>query len=256
VIFGRAKSKASANADAAIALEGGSGAVPRHVAIIMDGNGRWAKARGLPRLAGHKAGVEAVRTVTRAAREMGIECLTLYAFSSENWRRPEQEISDLTGLMKHFIRADMDEFHANNVRLRIIGDYRAFEPEAVKLIDGALERTAGNTGSTLAVALNYGAQDELTRSMRAVAARVVSGELAADAITGDDIAAGLDTADLPPLDLLIRTSGEQRLSNFLLWQAAYAELYFTPLLWPDFGVEGFRQAVASFIQRERRFGGL
>ncbi|HTH28412.1 MAG TPA: polyprenyl diphosphate synthase, partial [Sphingobium sp.] len=180
----------------------------------MDGNGRWAAKRRLPRLAGHKAGVEAVRRTTRAARDMGIECLTLYAFSSENWKRPEQEVADLTGLLKHFIAADLDEFHANNVRLRVIGDYRAFEGSAVEMIEAALERTAGNDGSTLVVALNYGSQNELVRAARALAGKVAAGEMAAEDITPDSVAAELDTADLPPLDLLIRTSGEQRLSNF------------------------------------------
>lgn len=228
----------------------------RHVAIIMDGNGRWAKKRFLPRVAGHKAGVEAVRSVARAARDMGVECLTLYAFSSENWKRPAQEIADLTGLMKHFIEADLADFHANNVRLRVIGDYRAFEPGAVRLIEGALERTAGNDGSTLAIALNYGSQDELLRATRTLAGRVAAGELAASEISPDHIAAELDTAELPPLDLLIRTSGEQRLSNFLLWQAAYAELYFTDTLWPDFDGNALADALAVFKGRERRFGGL
>ncbi len=263
MIFGRGRRKADVSPPSAAALSGaerssasGENIVPRHIAIIMDGNGRWAKARGLPRVAGHRAGVEAVRSVTRAAREMGVECVTLYAFSSENWRRPAQEVSDLTSLMKHFIKADIDEFHANNVRLAIIGDYRAFEPEAVKAIDGALERTAGNTGSTLVVALNYGAQDELTRAARALAVQAAAGTIDPEAITADDLAAGLYTAGLPPLDLIIRTSGEQRLSNFLLWQAAYAEFYFTPTLWPDFGPEELRRAVTHFAQRERRYGGL
>ncbi|MGD9811360.1 MAG: polyprenyl diphosphate synthase [Sphingobium sp.] len=220
----------------------------RHVAIIMDGNGRWAKKRFLPRAAGHKAGVEAVRKTVRAAREMGLECLTLYAFSSENWKRPEQEIADLTGLLKHFIKADIDEFDANNVRLRVIGDYRAFEPEAVKLIDWALERTSANNGCTLAIALNYGSQDELVRAANAASQK---GE-----ITLQSLEAELDTADLPQLDLLIRTSGEVRLSNFLLWQAAYAELYFTDMLWPDFDGKALEGALESFASRERRFGGL
>ncbi|WP_184078878.1 isoprenyl transferase [Sphingobium subterraneum] len=228
----------------------------RHVAIIMDGNGRWAKKRFLPRVAGHRAGVEAVRKVARAARQMGLDCLTLYAFSSENWKRPQQEIADLTGILKHFIQADLDEFHANNVRLRVIGDYRAFEADAVALIEAAVERTRGNDGSTLAIALNYGAQDEMARAVRTLAARVAAGEVAPDAIGIDHISAALDTADLPPLDLLIRTSGEQRLSNFLLWQAAYAELYFTDMLWPDFDGDALAAALASFKERERRFGGL
>lgn len=214
----------------------------------MDGNGRWAKKRFLPRAAGHKAGVDAVRKAVRAAQDLGLECLTLYAFSSENWKRPEQEISDLTGLMKHFIRADLEEFHANNVRLRIIGDYGAFDREAVELIDRALERTSANTGCTLVIALNYGSQDELARAAAKAAAK--------GAITPQAIEAELDTADLPPLDLLIRTSGEVRLSNFLLWQAAYAELYFTDMLWPDFDKKALEAALITFAGRERRYGGL
>ncbi len=230
--------------------------LPRHIAIIMDGNGRWAAKRKLPRIAGHKAGADAVRRTVRAARDMGIGCLTLYAFSSENWKRPEQEVADLTALLKHFIQNDLDEFHANNVRLRVIGDYRAFEASAVKMVEEALERTAGNTGSTLVIALNYGSQNELTRATQAVARRVAAGELAPDDISGESIAAELDTADLPALDLLIRTSGEQRLSNFLLWQAAYAELYFTDMLWPDFGGDALAQACTAFAGRQRRYGGL
>lgn len=228
----------------------------RHVAIIMDGNGRWAKKRMLPRFAGHKAGVEAVRRTVRAAWDMGVECLTLYAFSSENWKRPQQEIADLTGLLKHFIKADLDEFHANGVRLRVIGDYRAFEPGAVTMIDEALTRTRDNRGPVLVIALNYGSQDELARATRLLAQQAVSREIDPAIIGPGHIAELLDTADLPPLDLLIRTSGEQRLSNFLLWQAAYAELYFTDLLWPDFDERALAAALESFRARERRFGGL
>jgi undecaprenyl diphosphate synthase len=228
----------------------------RHVAIIMDGNGRWAKKRLLPRLAGHKAGVEAVRRTARAARELGIECLTLYAFSSENWKRPASEISDLMGLLGHFIRADIDEFDENDVCLKIIGNYRALDPALVRLIDGAVDRTAGNRGSTLAVALNYGSQDEMVRAAQMLAAKAAAGEIVPDQIDADDIGRCLDTAELPPLDLLIRTSGEMRLSNFMLWQAAYAELYFTDMLWPDFGGEALVDALSVFKGRERRFGGL
>ncbi|MCI4588788.1 isoprenyl transferase [Sphingobium sp. BYY-5] len=228
----------------------------RHVAIIMDGNGRWAKKRLLPRIAGHRAGVEAVRRVARAAQDMGLECLTLYAFSSENWKRPATEVSDLMGLLRHFIQSDIDEFHANGVRLRIIGNYRALDPSLVDLIDGAMARTAGNTGPVIAIALNYGAQDEMVRAAQRLADRVVRGELAAQDIGVDAIDAELDTADLPPLDLLIRTSGEQRLSNFMLWQAAYAELYFTDMLWPDFDGRALAQALDAFRLRDRRFGGL
>ncbi|WP_077146616.1 polyprenyl diphosphate synthase [Sphingopyxis sp. KK2] len=220
----------------------------RHVAIIMDGNGRWAKKRLLPRVAGHKAGVEAVRTIVRAAGDMGLEALTLYAFSSENWKRPEEEVSDLMGLMKRFILSDLDEFAANDVKLKVIGNWRALAPDVVALIDNALERTAGNKRTTLAVALNYGAQDELVRAATAAATE--------GAITAEAIEAHLDTADMPPLDLLIRTSGEVRLSNFLLWQSAYAELYFTDKLWPDFKPADLQAALDQFGRRERRYGGL
>ena len=225
--------------------------VPRHVAIIMDGNGRWAKKRLLPRFAGHKAGVDAVRRVARAARTMGIEALTLYAFSSENWRRPESEIGDLMGLLRHFIRSDLAELVEENVRLRIIGDYRRFAPDLVAMIDDAVARTADNDGPILAIALNYGAQAELAAAVRRLAAR-----MPAEAIDEAAIEAELDTRDLPPLDLLIRTSGEQRLSNFLLWQAAYAELLFVDTLWPDFGADTLAEAVSDFGRRQRRFGGL
>jgi undecaprenyl diphosphate synthase len=250
-------SRSRASQDAAPATASGGGAsVPRHVAIIMDGNGRWAQARKLPRLAGHRAGAEAVRRTLRAASKFGIECVTLYAFSSENWKRPEKEIMDLTGLMKQFIRAEVDEMHNNNIRLRIIGDHHAFEPEAAEMVDAAVAKTAGNTGFTLVVALNYGAQDELARAMRTLGERIQAGALDPTAVTPDLIAAQLDTADLPPLDLLIRTSGEQRLSNFLLWQAAYSELYFTETLWPDFDEKTLGEAIACFGRRQRRYGGL
>lgn len=219
----------------------------RHVAIIMDGNGRWAKKRHLPRAVGHQRGVEAVRTLVRAAREMGLEALTLYAFSTENWRRPEEEVSALMGLLKRYIVSDIDEFVANNVRLRIIGDHRALPADVVVLLDDALVRTAGNDGTTLVIALNYGAQDEIARAAAKAAAK---GE-----ITPATIEAELDTAGLPPLDLLIRTSGEVRLSNFLLWQAAYAEMWFTDVLWPDFTPDHLRAALEEFDQRERRYGG-
>ncbi|WP_313805348.1 isoprenyl transferase [Sphingobium sp.] len=240
--------------DAARAQPPGTGA--RHVAIIMDGNGRWAKKRFLPRIAGHRAGVEAVRRVARAARELGLECLTLYAFSSENWKRPAGEVADLMGLLRHFIQSDLDEFHANGVRLRIIGNYQALDPSLVDLIESAVARTACNAGPIIAIALNYGAQDELVQMARALARRVQAGEIAADEIGIDDVDAALYTADLPPLDLMIRTSGEQRLSNFMLWQAAYAELYFTDTLWPDFDAQALAAALDAFRLRDRRFGGL
>jgi undecaprenyl diphosphate synthase len=219
----------------------------RHVAIIMDGNGRWAKARHLPRAVGHQRGVEAVRVLVRAARGMGLEALTLYAFSSENWRRPADEISDLMGLLKRFIQSDIDEFVANGVKLKIIGDYKALSADIVDLLDDSLARTANNHGTTLVIALNYGSQQEIARAASAAAAKGV--------ITPEAIEAELDTADLPPLDLLIRTSGEVRLSNFLLWQAAYAEMWFTDVLWPEFTPAHLEAALAAFAQRERRYGG-
>lgn len=219
----------------------------RHVAIIMDGNGRWAAKRHLPRAVGHQRGVEAVRKMVRAAREMGLEVLTLYAFSTENWRRSEDEVSTLMGLLKRYIQADLEEFVANNVRLKIIGEYRALASDIVELLDNALERTAHNDGTTLVVALNYGSQDEIARAATKAAAK--------GPITPEAIEAELDTAGLPPLDLLIRTSGEVRLSNFLLWQAAYAEMIFTDVLWPDFTPEHLQAALDEFATRERRYGG-
>lgn len=230
--------------------------LPRHIAIIMDGNGRWAKKRHLPRVAGHRQGVEAVRRVARAARAMGIEALTLYAFSSENWRRPEQEVSDLMGLLRLFIRTDIDEMVRDNVRLRIIGDYRRFAPDLVALIDDAVARTSVNTGPLLAIALNYGAQAEIASVARALAERTKEGTLDPASIDEQMFEDMLDTRDLPPLDLLIRTSGEVRLSNFLLWQAAYAELLFVDTLWPEFDGDTLAAAVEAFGQRQRRFGGL
>lgn len=229
--------------------------VPRHVAIIMDGNGRWAKARRLPRIAGHRQGVEALRRVTRAARELGIEALTLYAFSSENWRRPEEEIGDLMGLLRHFLRNEIDTMVREGVRLRILGNYRVLQDDLVRLIDDAVARTASNDGPILAIALNYGAQAELVSAARRLAERVAAG-MPVEAIDEAAIDRELDTQGLPPLDLMIRTSGEQRLSNFLLWQAAYAELLFVETLWPDFDGAALADAVAAFGRRQRRFGGL
>ena len=230
--------------------------VPRHVAIIMDGNGRWAKARGLPRSAGHRAGAEAARRALRAAGEAGVECLTLYAFSSENWRRPAAEISDLTGLLRFYVQKELDALHKDGIRLKIIGDHRAFEPDVARLVDKAVTRTAGNSRMTLAVALNYGARNELVQAARRLAGEVAEGRLRPEQIDEARLDSALDTHDLPPLDLLVRTSGEQRLSNFLLWQAAYAELYFTETLWPDFDEEAMRSALAEYARRERRYGGL
>jgi undecaprenyl diphosphate synthase len=234
-------------AEAQERIAAGTGKMPRHVAIIMDGNGRWAKKRMLPRAMGHKRGVETVRNIVRAAGELGLETLSLYAFSSENWKRPEDEISDLMGLMRDFIKSDLDEFASNDVRLKIIGNYKALAPDIVEMLEESIARTSQNSRTTLAVALNYGAQDEIVRAARAAAAQ---GEISAASIE-----ANLDTADLPPLDLLIRTSGEQRLSNFMLWQVAYAEFWFTETLWPDFNKDELATALNAFARRERRYGG-
>lgn len=229
---------------------------PRHVAIIMDGNGRWAQRRGLPRIAGHRKGIEAAREVVKAAGALGIQVLTLYAFSSENWSRPASEIADLMNLLRRFIRKELEALAGEGIRIRVIGDYQAFENDVVELIDSAVARTADNRKATLVVALNYGSQFEITEAARQIAADVQGGTLGIDDITNETIEARLSTHDLPPLDLLIRTSGEKRLSNFLLWQSAYAELLFTDTLWPDFGEDALRQAVTDFAQRDRRYGGL
>jgi undecaprenyl diphosphate synthase len=220
----------------------------------MDGNGRWAKARGLPRAAGHRQGAEAARAVLRAAGEAGVECLTLYAFSSENWQRPEEEINDLTGLMRYYIGRELDALHREGVRLRILGDHNAFQADVARMVDHAVERTAGNDRMTLAVALNYGSRGEIAAAARRIAGRVEAGELRAADVDEAAVDAHLDTAGLPPLDLLIRTSGEQRLSNFLLWQTAYAELLFVDTLWPDFDGDALRAALVTYGTRERRFG--
>jgi len=233
-----------------------TGSVPRHVAIIMDGNGRWAKARGLPRAAGHRAGAEAARKALRAAGEAGVECLTLYAFSSENWRRPKTEIADLTGLLRFYVQRELDSLHREGIRLKVLGDHRAFESDVARMVDAAIEKTAGNRRMTLAIALNYGARNELVGAARRLADQVAAGEIRSDDIDEARMEAALDTGGLPPLDLLVRTSGEQRLSNFLLWQAAYAELLFVDTLWPDFDEATMGAALAEYARRERRYGGL
>ncbi|TWJ09742.1 polyprenyl diphosphate synthase [Altererythrobacter ishigakiensis] len=218
----------------------------RHVAIIMDGNGRWAKKRAMPRSFGHKRGVEALRNIVRSLDGSGLDCLTLYAFSSENWKRSEDEVGDLMNLMRNFIKSDLQEFIDNGVRLKIIGDWQSLAPDIVEMLEDALEKTSSGS-HTVAVALNYGSQQEIARAAAKAAA---IGE-----VNERTIAAHLDTADLPPLDLLIRTSGEIRLSNFLLWQSAYAEMLFVDTLWPDFTPEMLKEALDDFAQRERRFGG-
>ena len=230
--------------------------VPRHVAIIMDGNGRWAASRGLPRVEGHRRGVEALRKTVRAAGEIGIQCLTIFSFSSENWQRPVSEIRDLMGLLRRFIRNDLAELHSNGVRVRVIGERDNLDPDIRRLLEEAEQLTRENTNLSLIVAFNYGARDEIARAVRRIAERVAGGELKPDAITEDMIGANLDAADVADPDLIIRTSGEQRLSNFLLWQAAYSELVFSPVYWPDFDRATLEAAIEEYRRRERRFGGL
>ena len=234
---------------------GGGRGVPRHVAIIMDGNGRWAQKRGLPRVAGHKAGAEAVRRTMQAAVDHGVEVLTLYAFSSENWKRSSEEISDLTGLMRFYLERELATLDREGVKLRLIGDYSAFGPDLVDRLERAVEHTASNRRLTLVVALNYGSRAEIAASAKQLAVSAAKNEIDPHTIDEDAVAAGLQTHGLPELDLLIRTSGEVRLSNFLLWQAAYAELLFLDTLWPDFGEQAFADALQTFAARERRFGG-
>ena len=234
---------------------GAASAAPRHVAIIMDGNGRWAKRRLLPRLLGHRAGMEAVRRTVTAAGELGIAALTLYAFSSENWRRPANEIADLMGLLRFYLRSEVAELDRNNVRLELIGDWRALDPDIVASLEAARTRLSTNDGLTVALALNYGGQNELVRAVKALAADAKAGLVDPRTIDAAAIEQRLDTAGLPPLDLVIRTSGEERLSNFLLWQSAYAELLFLDTLWPDFDRTSLEDAIAAFARRERRYGG-
>ena len=229
--------------------------VPRHVAIIMDGNGRWAAKQGKPRSAGHRAGAEAVRRTLKAAVRAGVDTLTLYAFSSENWRRSEEEVSDLKGLLIYYLERELDEIAAEGVRLRLIGDPTAFGPKIVKSLADAIERTKDNDRLTLVVALNYGARAEIAAAARALAQEVSEGRRDLASLDEDAMEAEMQTVGLPPLDLVIRTSGEVRLSNFLLWQAAYSELYFTETLWPDFGEEELQAALQSYASRQRRFGG-
>ncbi|MDP8249446.1 isoprenyl transferase [Pseudochrobactrum saccharolyticum] len=229
---------------------------PRHIAIIMDGNGRWAKARGLPRVAGHKAGVDALRGIVRAAGDKGLEFLTLFAFSSENWSRPNSEVTELMGLLKLFIRRDLNKLHSQNVRVRIIGARDDLASDICVLLNEAENLTAANSGLTLVIAFNYGARDELTRAMRQIAEAVAAGQMKPDAITAEMISERLDTADIPDPDLIIRTSGEMRLSNFLLWQAAYSEFLFAPEYWPDFKPAHLFAAIDEYRKRVRRFGGL
>jgi undecaprenyl diphosphate synthase len=244
------------NRTAASEGPGADRATPGHVAIIMDGNGRWANARGLPRAEGHRRGVEAVRRAVKAAIELEVRYLTLFSFSSENWSRPVAEIDDLFGLMKRFIRRDLAELHRNGVRIRVIGGRDRVDEELLSLIEEARTLTAANTGIDLVIAFNYGSRTEIATAARRLAERVARGELAASAIDAALLASELDTAGIPDPDLLIRTSGEVRLSNFLLWQCAYTEFVFLEANWPDFSREHLEQAIGIYRHRDRRFGGL
>jgi undecaprenyl diphosphate synthase len=231
-------------------------AAPRHVAIIMDGNGRWAEARGLPRGEGHRRGVEALRRTVRAAGELGISILTIFSFSAENWSRPQSEIRDLMGLLRLFVRNDLADLHRNNVRVLVIGERDDLAPDIRALVEEAEALTKANTGLTVVVAFNYGSRQEIARAARALAVAVREGRLAPEQVTADALGARLDTAALPDPDVIIRTSGEQRLSNFLLWQGAYSELVFVPIYWPDFDRAALEAAIDEYHRRERRFGGL
>jgi undecaprenyl diphosphate synthase len=230
--------------------------VPRHVAIIMDGNGRWAAARGLPRAEGHRRGVEALRRTIRAAGEIGIKIVTIFSFSAENWSRPASEIGELMGLLRRFVRNDLAELHKSNVRVRIIGERAGLDPDIGRLLTEAEELTKGNDGLILVVAFNYGARQEIVRATRRIADEIAQGRMSSADIDMDSIARFLDAPDIPDPDLIIRTSGEQRLSNFLLWQSAYSELVFVPTYWPDFDRATLESAIREYQQRERRFGGL
>jgi undecaprenyl diphosphate synthase len=230
--------------------------MPAHVAIIMDGNGRWAAQRGLPRAQGHRAGVEALRRTVRAAGDIGVRYLTIYSFSSENWSRPQSEVLDLMALLKRFIRKDLAELHKNDIRVKIIGRRDDLAPDILSLLVEAEELTRDNSGLTLVVAFNYGARDEILRAMQSLAKSVADGSVDPAKIDEKQFERYLDTADIPDPDLLIRTSGEQRISNFLLWQCAYTEFVFLPVFWPDFGHDELTAAIEEFRTRERRFGGL
>jgi len=230
------------------------GPPPRHVAIIMDGNGRWATQRGLPRVAGHREGARAVRRTIEAAIKHGVSWLTLYAFSSENWRRPAAEVLELTGLLRRYLETEIAELSANGVRLRIIGDRDRFDADIRDRLWDAERRTAANTNLNLTIALSYGARAEIVAAARAMAEAVRAGQLDPAEVDESRFTSFLFTADIPDPDLIVRTSGERRLSNFLLWQAAYAELVFLDVLWPDFGPSDFASALAEFARRERRFG--
>ena len=231
-----------------------SNGIPVHVAIIMDGNGRWAKAKGLPRAAGHEQGAEAVRRTVKAASDLGIQYLTLYGFSLENWKRPAKEIADLMGLLRLYLRKEISELHREGVRIRFIGDRSMLAADIISLIEMSEQKTRANTKLDLVIALSYGSRQEITAAVRQLVEDVAAGEISADAIDENALEGRLYTADMPDPDLIVRTSGEQRISNFLLWQSAYAEFVFTDVLWPDFSREKLEDSIEEFSRRERRYG--
>ena len=231
-----------------------SNGIPLHVAIIMDGNGRWAKAKGLPRAAGHAQGAEAVRRTVKAASDLGIQYLTLYGFSLENWKRPAKEIADLMGLLRLYLRKEISELYREGVRIRFIGDRSMLAADIVSLIEMSEQTTRANTKLDLVIALSYGSRQEITAAVRQLVEDVAAGEISADAIDENAVEGRLYTADMPDPDLIVRTSGEQRISNFLLWQSAYAEFVFTDVLWPDFSREKLEDSIEEFSRRERRYG--
>lgn len=228
--------------------------LPRHVAIIMDGNGRWAQRKRQPRLFGHKAGAESVREIVETCRKIGIEYLTLYAFSSENWRRPVQEVTGLMSILKKYLEVELPRMQKNDIRLMSIGDRQRLPETVRKALEQGIQETAGNSKLTLNLALSYGSRDEIVRAVRAISSLCVQGDLRPEQISGTSITENLDTSQLPDPDLMIRTGGEARLSNFLLWQLSYAEIYFTEIMWPDFRKDAFLQALSEYQSRERRFG--
>ena len=234
----------------------GDGSIPAHVAIVMDGNGRWAQRRGLSRGLGHRQGLLALRTAVRHAQLRNISYLTVFAFSKENWSRPSAEIEQILSLARRFFHSDLDELHRSNIRMRVIGARDGLDANLIEMIERAETLTRRNDGMTLTIAVNYGGRDDVRRAVLNLARAVIDGHLRPEDICVETISAYLDTADLPDPDLVIRTSGEQRLSNFLLWQSAYAELYFTAELWPDFDAAAFDKALAAYALRERRFGGV
>ena len=230
--------------------------IPQHVAIVMDGNGRWAKKRGLPRLAGHNAGMEALKEIVKRSDVLGVKYLTVYAFSTENWKRPMDEVSGIFKLLIVYMKKELDELHANNVKVKIFGDYSKLPKDSIDALETALEKTKNNTGLTFNIALNYGGRDEIMRAVRQLAAECCDGRLAAEQLTEDMVSDRLYTGGIPDPEVVIRTSGELRLSNFLLWQSAYSEFVFTDVLWPDFTPEEYERCIAEFQGRKRRYGGV